>query len=286
MTVSDPHSAAGQNAGKTNTARALILRLSKTGMEYYWDSADGLEGPFPSQTSAELWNKGNDNDNPSRETLQLIQSAVYEHDEILDDCQATVIVDTDKVLFFPSDMDEDEIVRTACKVFGTDEEELLIENTDAETAVYFLTKGLEPFLSRTFPGARITHPLSLLKSMFASDTHNDDRVYADIDNHSMRLLAFKGKNLRHASVHNTPAASDAVYYIFSLWNLLGFYADEGEVNVSGDRNFRQELTPMLRRHLNYVATTLLPPTPFTEKVPTDVLLAAKYSTAESNPGTL
>ncbi len=193
-----------------------------------------------------------------KKILSHIENAVYDNPILLEDYETTLLVVTPELLFFPKDYSEDGIYEAMNQVYAAESDDVFIDDDDEETVAYYLAPGLKSFLNRTFPGVSPRHHLSVMKRKLRTASQHDARVYADIDGGALNLLAFSGNKFLHGSVHQFNDINDAAYYIFALWESLGFAADEAELNVSGPKDMRGELMTMLRRHINYVMLTILP----------------------------
>lgn len=246
----------------------LILCLGAGRLEG-WFVPYGRKDEAPVQGISTIWTPEPDS------TLTQIENAVYDNPALLEDYDVKLLVDTPRQLIFPP-LSSEELAATAMKRFYEAEpNDIFTGSLGGGLIAFSLCSGLKHFLSRTFAGVIPSHRLEPLCRWFAKDnsTPGRVRVYADLDNPWMHLLAFDADRLLHASTHQVTTVGDAAYFIFALWKQLGFGMDDGQLNISGDKNMRRELMPLLRRHLNYVGLSLLPRVENADNVPTPVLLA-------------
>jgi hypothetical protein len=204
--------------------------------------------------------------------LHHIENGIYDNSILLNDYETTLVISTPSLLFFPKGISEEVIMDTMQRVYNADAEDVFTETEGDETVAFYLADGLKSFLNRTFPGVTVHNHLTALKRKFKLSSQRDARVYADIEGSHLNLMAFSGNKFLHGSVHSFNEINDAAYYIFSLWESLGFAADEAELNVSGPKEKRQELMTLLRKYINYVMLTIIPSQDSAEPLPATVAL--------------
>lgn len=204
--------------------------------------------------------------------LAHIENAVYDNSILLEDYQTDILLDTDKILFFPPDTEADVIHAAMKRIFNAENCDVHISEDKEVITAFTLCPGLKGFLDRTFAGVEVKCAADVLRREFQKRDGAAFKVYTDLSDGRLTLLAFHEKRFMHGSVHTFTEASDAAYFIYALWHQLGLSADQGEVNVSGPKVMRGELMTILRRRINYVMMTLLPRLEGSETVPTVVLL--------------
>lgn len=221
--------------------------------------------------------------NPDEKLLSHIENAVYDNPSLLEDQRVRVLIDTDQLLLFPPDTDHQLICQAMERVYATRREDVFISEDDHVITAFTLCAGLKPFLARTFAGAMVECVLDVLRREFSGRRGASVQVYADLNDGHLTLLAFRDRHLVHGSVHPYREPADAAYFIYALWRQLGLNADQGEINVSGNKSHRSELMTILRRRLNYVMLTLLPRLEGTEEVAAAILLDSQNTmTHEDN----
>ena len=207
--------------------------------------------------------------------LDSIENAVYDHPMVLEDYDSRILVDTPRLLLFPAEAPRTVIDRAMERFYNVKPEDIFIHELCGAVMAFSLCRGLRPFLCRTYAGVTPQHPLVPLCRWFGRDASAPGRIriYADIDAPWLHLMAFSGDRLLHASTHSAATTSDVAYFIFALWKQLEMTLDGGQVYISGNMAIRKELMPLLRRYINYVGLSLLPPLENAADVPTAVLLA-------------
>lgn len=212
---------------------------------------------------------------PDDKLLTHIENAVYDHPTLLEDYEGRILIDTDKVLFFPPDTPRETIHAAMERVFAVTPQDIhLSDDTEVITA-FTLCGGLKGFLDRTLSGMTVSSVIDVMRKEFSQREGADTRVYADLGQGRVNLLAFRGRRFVHGSVHPFTETSDAAYYIYALWRQLGLTADRGELNVSGPKPARTELMTIMRRRINYVMMTLLPRLEGSDAVPPAILFDTK-----------
>lgn len=210
-------------------------------------------------------------------TLSLIENAIYDNPILLEDYDCRILIPSTQLLVYPQEAPAEFINHSMNRFYHCAPEDIFLNRMGNATMAFTLCPGLKSFLSRTFAGVTPWHPLYPLWQWFAEDNSapGQIRVYADIEPSQIYLLAFNGLNMLHASAHPVASTEDAAYFIFALWKHLGLNSDAGQLNISGNSESRKELTTLLRRHLNYVAPSLLPVTDKPANIPTSILLCFK-----------
>lgn len=208
--------------------------------------------------------------------LSHIENAVYDNPTLLEDYEGKILIDTDKVLFFPPNTSRETVYAAMERVFAVVPQDIYIsEDTDVTTA-YTLCNGLKGFLDRTLSGMTVNSVIDVMRKEFSQREGADVQVYADLGRGRVTLLAFRDRRFVHGSVHPFSEVADAAYYIYALWHQLGLTSDRGELNVSGPKAARTELMTIMQRRINYVMMTLLPRLEGSDAVPPAVLFKAGH----------
>ncbi|MDE7402298.1 MAG: DUF3822 family protein [Muribaculaceae bacterium] len=195
------------------------------------------------------------------EILSKIESAIYDHPQVLDDFTADVIVVAPDTLWVPSDSiadDEEQGEDWYSMVFGGKEEDVMVAEAGKEASLFALVPGLKAFLQRTFPGARIHSHLEVLVSRLRSRSPEEARIFVDIRKGECDLVAFDRKELLSASTHSWREIADIRYHIHNLINVYGLNPESIQVSLSGLREVKTELLPLLREKIGYVMLTMTP----------------------------
>lgn len=134
----------------------LIIYISARGMNALLRHVSDPERPVV-QLFDTIWPEtGND----SATLLSRIENAVYDHPSILDDYATDIIIESSRLTWIPSSiLEDDEADNPETTVYSTffpsGPKEVMTDRVGTATALFTLTDGLEGFLGRTLPGARI-----------------------------------------------------------------------------------------------------------------------------------
>lgn len=232
----------------------LTVYISAVGMSAYLRNMEDKTAPVETLFE-ETWR---DDDTM---LLQQIENAVYDHPQVLDDFTADIVICTPKLLWFPASVTETEDATPEelfAEVYPVEAEDVLIDQSEGILGAYTLCSGLPAFLYRTFPGARVSHVQSLIRQRFAGRNADAVRIYVDIREGEADFIIFNGTKFVQGCVHSYRQASDLVYHILNLSEVYGLNPETLQVHLSGKREVRDELIPLLRRHIEYVMHSMVP----------------------------
>lgn len=183
--------------------------------------------------------------------MRHIENAVYEHPSVLDDYATEIVVEAQELTWVPSGIfdgdgiSEDVAEEIFRSVYPEGSCEVMADRIGEETALYTLAPGFDGFMARTIPGARMRSHLGVLAERLRRMDAGSGRlrVYADIRERRMDLLAFRGEGLVSASLQSWNTPEDAAFRIFSLLNAYSSGAEDSEVYLRGDGdNVREVLS--------------------------------------------
>lgn len=214
------------------------------------------------------------------ETLRHIENAVYDNPAILDDYSADIIVESDRALWMPKEMADDE--ETAAELYkivfpAVDEDDVFSDFEGETVCVYHLADGLGAFIRRTFPGARVTSQLTRLFRRFRLQPNESTAVYADLRGNKVDIIILKDATLLHASTHNARSTREAQYHILNCMRAAEVNSQKAEVFLSGEKEKRAELIKMLREGLPMVRNTMLPRFDMPSDMPTAAMLCVSQA---------
>lgn len=231
----------------------LLCSISETGIEAYLKNSNPTEDIRT--LFEEKWQPDSD------VLLEKIENAVYDHPQVLDDFSADIVVVAPKAIWVPTefvDDDEDNALYLYNQVYTADEEDVMMESVDDATCLYSLVTGLNAFLQRTFPGSRVHSHLAVMVNRFRERSSDVPRIFVEIRNRQVDIMAFERRNLLMAATHNWNEISDIQYHIFNIMNVYGLDPREVQISLSGLRDEKNELMRELRKSVNYVMLTMLP----------------------------
>lgn len=231
----------------------LISVISGRGMSAYLKHTD------PTQEIVtlfeETWNPDQD------ALLEKIENAVYDHPQVLDDFTADIIVVAPKSIWVPSVLinEDEEIAQDQyTRIYPALRSDVMSEDIDEATCLYTLVPGLNGFLQRTFPGARIHSHLAVMARRFRERSADMPRIYADINEGRVDFIAFDRRNLLMAASHHWNELTDIEYHLFNIMNVYSLNPSEVQVSLSGPREIKSRLMQELRKHIEFVMFTMMP----------------------------
>ncbi|MGM9802891.1 MAG: DUF3822 family protein [Muribaculaceae bacterium] len=123
-----------------------------------------------------------------------------------------------------------------------------------------LPKGVEAFLARTFFNPPIYHILAPLCEYHCIKQQDStlSRMYLHLSQGNMQLCIFKAGQLLMANSYPFSDVNNAAYYALNAWQTFELDAISHEVQISGDKELRALITPMLRKYIQYVMPTIFP----------------------------
>lgn len=209
--------------------------------------------------------------------LKRIETSVYEHPALLDDYSADIVIAANDTLWIPSLLAEEETAAEECYrvVYPeSDPSDLITEHDDDICALTIGAPGLKSFLARTFPGARTNSREMVLTRKFRNYAGGGIRMYVHIEEGETVVTAFDGRRLLCSATHSGGTATEVMYATMLVLTSYRLDPKSTEVFVSGDKKVRQEVLPMLRKHISCVMHTMIPSTLEAERAPLSASLAS------------
>ena len=248
----------------------LTVYISATEMSAYLRNMEDKSAPVEVLFN-EVWH------NDDTMLLQQIENTVYDHPQVLDDFTADIVISSPRLLWFPASVTESEDATPEeifAEVYPVEPEDVLVDHSDGIMGVYTLCSGLPAFLYRTFPGARISHAQTLLRQRFSTRNADASRMYVDIREEEADFILFNGTKFIQGCVHSYRQPTDIVYHILNLSEVYGLSPETMQVHLSGKHEVRDQLVPLLRRHIEYVMHTMVPSFITDSEMPLGAAIAA------------
>ncbi len=233
----------------------LICSISQTGMGAW------LKHSNPTQELVTLFDERWGAEVDSGSLLSRIENAVYDHPQVLDDFSADIAVIAPKSIWVPARVaedDDEEAARLYNQVYPAEEEDVMSAREEDALCLFTLVKGLNAFLHRTFPGARIHPHLGVLARRFRERNSDMPRIYVDIRDGEADFIAFDRKELLLAATHRWHDPADIRYHLFNIIGVCGLNPKDMQVSLSGQRAIKTELLGELRKSVSYVMLTMVP----------------------------
>lgn len=218
----------------------LTVRVSDHGVSAWLNLKDSETEP-PRVLVDSTWPKERDG------LMAKIENAVYDNPDVLDDYAATIIVESSRTLVVPdSELKEDgDAERLYTMVYKTRNEDVMSDESGAETILFTLIPGMIAFLRRTFPGARVRSHLGMFIEK-VRDLGAGLRIFLDLRPGETDIVALNGDTLLSASVQPYTEWTDIIYRIFNLMDVYSLKSHECEVSISGaDADMYRKLSEFL-----------------------------------------
>lgn len=192
--------------------------------------------------------------------LRNIEDTVYDNADLIDDIPVAVFVETKRMAMIPADAvdDESDMESVASYLFPESGFEPLVSLCGDECVMSMIPAGVLSFIGRTFPVASVKSSLVPLIDKFRKSVGASECMYVNLHDGKVDIIAFSDENLRICTFQEYKELTDALYFIVGAWNTAGFDSSTAELYISGDKESRMQLTPMLRRYIDYVVPARLP----------------------------
>ena len=193
-----------------------------------------------------------------QELLEKFENAVYSHPQVLDDYSAHIVVCTPDTVWIPSSLQYDDTAmeNLYSEINSQDDSTGLFHETDDDVmSVTSGIAGLVPFLSRTFPGARVSSREMVLLRKFRKYPGGGTRLYATIERDEMIISLLNGQKLLCSSTFQASSSGDRMYVIAHILNCYHLDPSTMEIFVAGDAVPSSELIGLLREKVDCVMHT-------------------------------
>lgn len=213
-----------------------------------WLLPDASLGRAPKVLIDQKWD-------PSDEgLLSRIEDAVYDNPTVLDDYSADIIIESDRQLWFPSELypSDDDCAEAYVGIYGGDILEVMVNELGEEKCAFTLTPGLRSFMQRSFPGARIWSQQALLKDA-GMHPHENFKCLLDIRQSAFDLVLFSRGKLLCSSTHPWRNDADIAYTLLNILHTFEVPQSDTDVVFSGIRDVRQSLGKTLASYFKSIS---------------------------------
>lgn len=241
----------GVNLGMASLADTgqwlLVVEISAAGISAILKNVDYDDTPTM-QIFQKDWNESAEN------LLSNIESAVYDNPRILEDFATKVIIRSDKALWIPADLTEDEEFddRYFTCVYPAEAEDIAADFGEEEVCLYTLVPGLNSFINRTLPGSRIFSHLSVLKTAFQKfrDTRDEssprsNELFINIRPGFADIFAFSEGRFLNGATHIWNGTPDIVYKALLVTHAYGIPTTETSCHIICGDAERKEIDTLL-----------------------------------------
>lgn len=220
-----------------------------------------------------LFNSGQDNsliageiplDSSQESYVKAVENAVYDNSVLLDDYgRVRLLADTEHFLLLPPDVDDDqdadELLRAQYPELEGDTA-LCRLNACRVGLAFELPPQVLGFLQRTFNMAPIVHHLQPLCDYYARFCQRSSvrRMFLNLHDERMDMVVFDRDSLQLANTFAVRSASDAAFMALHAWQSLGMDVHTDELQLTGDKVVRDQVSAELRRYVSYVMPAIFP----------------------------
>ena len=151
----------------------------------------------------------------------MIETAVYDHPQLLEDFSTDLIISTRSTMWVPVSAIEEEGEDVLFNlIYTAADDDIFMDEIGDKACLYSLAKGLQGFLRITLPGARTRCQLSAAISRLdipATGYH----VFTDIREGEADIIAYRDGELLIAVTHPWRYPSEIAYHVLNIVELYG-----------------------------------------------------------------
>lgn len=202
--------------------------------------------------------------NPADGVEKALREVVYDNPLLLGEFRRVyIIVETRELMVVPSEVSAPDDRRMLFRAAHPEwKGEILVDSTATQNAaiLYGIPADLLGFLRRTFHNAPICSHLGALCRYFGAKPGRGAgiRMVCNFRHDAVDILATRGANLLLANTFYFRTPSDAVYYILATRSALEIDNRSDDIQIAGNAQVREEVTPELRRFVARVMPVLFP----------------------------
>lgn len=196
--------------------------------------------------------------------VTAIEEAVYDNPLLLNEFnRVTMISRSDVRAILPTELaaDTDLAADIVGEMTGKHDGNLVVDDLPLldVSICHLIDSDIYNFLTRTFSGIRFIHRLSALTRY----THGTHRGAGSLTSHvnlrrnTLDIILYHSDKLLLANTYNWVEPNDALYFVLATRAAFGI-DHKAPVVLSGDREVRGELTPLLRQYLPTVMPAVFP----------------------------
>ena len=202
---------------------------------------------------------------PDHERVKTIENAVYDNPVLLDDYKRVrVLVAAQHFVVLPPDTTDDQASRLLAVAYpesAADTEAVVCRMPRCGQVIAFeMPKGLRSFLDRTFNTPQVYHHLYPLCEHYyrLNSGSGISRMFLNLHENAMDVVVYRRGELLMANTYPFTNLDDAAYFALHVWQSLELDQQVDEIQLTGRREHREELTASLRRYVKYVMPAIYP----------------------------
>lgn len=202
---------------------------------------------------------------PATSWIAALENAVYDNPVLLDDYgRVDIVAAAPHFVVVPPAVAQDE--EQAEQVFTTmypadDCDVLSCSLPQCGVAVtYGLPRGMYSFLQRTFSTAPVVHHLYPLCEHFKrlNDGSGISRMFINLHQDYMDMVVYRKGDMLLANSFPLRNATDAAFLALHTWNSFDLDPLTDEIQLTGDKQLKDEMAPLLRKYVRYVMPAIYP----------------------------
>lgn len=203
-------------------------------------------------------------DTSANKYLKAVENAVYDNSPLLDDYgRVRLLVDTEHFVLLPAQVSDenvaDELLRAQYPELEGDTALCELPVCGVKLA-FELAPDVLGFLQRTFNMAPIVHHLQPLCDYYARFCQRSGvgRMFLNFHDERMDMVVFERDHLQLANTFEVRSTADAAFMALHAWESLGMDVHSDELQLTGDKAVRDQVSQELRRYISYVMPAIFP----------------------------
>lgn len=196
--------------------------------------------------------------------LTSLENVVYDNPVLLDDYGTVrILVDVPHFSLLPPDVVDEQQAEDLLRVMyaQVDVDVVLSAMPHCGVGLAFdVPADVLAFMQRTFNMAPVYHHLQPLCEHYARfcKTSSVSRMFLNFHDNRMDMVVFKQSSLQMINSFEVRNANDASFMALHAWESLAMDVHSDELQLTGDKAIRDEVTQHLRQYVSYVMPAIFP----------------------------
>jgi len=195
------------------------------------------------------------------DSLSSLEDVIYDTPILLNDYRRVrVLVHSPHFVLLPNDTSDEDCKELLHHAFPDDDGDAAVcpmPSNDVKIA-HLMPRGMQAFLGRTFNYPSIYHHLFPLGTHFKEINRGTgiSRMFLNLEPDSMDVMIYRDGELQCANSYPFTSKEDATYFALNAWRAHGLDQLTDELQLTGDRDMRASMTPVLREYVKYVMSAV------------------------------
>lgn len=196
--------------------------------------------------------------------LKALENCIYDNPVLIQDYKRVAVsVESSRFAVLPKDVCDDDMMNDIMDYMyvGDTEDRYMCDLSERKTSIAFtIPQGVVPFLQRTFNMPKIVHHLVPLCAYSAvkSEKSGISKMFVHLSDNRMDMCIFRKGELLMTNTFRYRNNEEPSYYILNAWQTYGMDSLADELQLSGDKEVRDSLMPLLRKYVSYVMSIIFP----------------------------